>query len=685
MKKEKSEIPLFIKKYPLIFKRYKPLKKIGKGAFSEIYSGINIYTNEKVAIKIEKRNSMIKYLEAECYTLFSLNNIGIPKVLSFGHNAEYDILIMPLLGKSLLDIFISKNSNYEFKDICLIGIQIIERIQWVHSCKIVHRDIKPENFLIGLSDPHILYLIDFGLSKKYQSTKTGRHIKITDLKKFIGSIIFSSVNSLRLREQSRRDDLESIGYMLIYLMRGNLPWQQVKVDNKKDNYLKVAQMKNDIRPEKLCENLPIEFAHYLRYVKNLKFEEEPNYQYLRNLFVQMMRKQGFEETNCFFSWVNLNNINIRYIKRQINLSKKSCSRSRVINKIRKTLENSEKSRSENKNDYNLSDCCGKKNNKYIHEKNSNKFNINKKVKNYLNNEYFNQEKYNLTTDINTIGNNNSLEKINLTNNKSLTNNNIKNLNDGSNHNMIKINNQYLNTPLAYSGLELNNLHNRLLGENDKIIKQNIKYNNLKGINNNHFTKIIPLRTNNSNNTHKRISSINNLYNKKELLINNTTVNNNTINNNSLINKKKNIIIINNNIYPNNVLPYNNTLENIEYKQKNFNNKINNIEAPRMKKINDKNNIRKLRLFNLITHKNKNKDKLFQEKTEIQNNNEDLIKEINKFNRRYNNQLILEKKNIKRINIPHINHLIRSSDNKKPNIKRIKKHKYNSPNNYCNVF
>ena len=111
MKKEKSEIPLFIKKYPLIFKRYKPLKKIGKGAFSEIYSGINIYTNEKVAIKIENRNKLNRYLQSESFILYSLKNIGIPKVLSFGHNAEYDILIMPLLGKSLLDIFISKNSN----------------------------------------------------------------------------------------------------------------------------------------------------------------------------------------------------------------------------------------------------------------------------------------------------------------------------------------------------------------------------------------------------------------------------------------------------------------------------------------------------------------------------------------------------------------------------------------------
>ena len=276
----------FLKKYPLIFKKYHPLTKISNGAFSEIYSGTNIINKEKVAIKIEKRNIKNKYLESECYTLFTLRSMGIPRVLSFGHNKDYDILVMPLLGKSLLEIFTSKNLNYEFKDICLIAIQIIDRIQWVHSRKIIHRDIKPDNLLIGLNDPHLIYLIDFGLSEKFQSTKTGKHIKISQLKTFTGSVNFASSNALRLLQQSRRDDLESIGYMLIYLMKGSLPWQNIKIDNKKENYFKVAQVKAYIRPEILCKDLPKEFVEYLRYVKKLKFEEEPNYAYLRHLFVK---------------------------------------------------------------------------------------------------------------------------------------------------------------------------------------------------------------------------------------------------------------------------------------------------------------------------------------------------------------------------------------------------------------
>ena len=146
----------FINKYPIIFKKFRVLNHLSKGAFSDIYSGINLITKEKVAIKVEERFKVEKYLETECYFIFSLRNLGIPKIISFGHNKEYDILVMPLLGKSLHEMQKNKNYNFEFKDICLIAIQVIERIQWVHSQKIIHRDIKPDNFLIGLNDPNIL-------------------------------------------------------------------------------------------------------------------------------------------------------------------------------------------------------------------------------------------------------------------------------------------------------------------------------------------------------------------------------------------------------------------------------------------------------------------------------------------------------------------------------------------------
>ena len=600
-KKNQKKISSFQKKYPLIFKKYHTLSKIANGAFSEIYSGTNIINKEKVAIKIEKRNLKDKYLESECFTLFTLRSIGIPKVLSFGHNKDYDILVMPLLGKSLLDIFNAKNLNYEFKDICLIAIQIIDRIQWVHSRKIIHRDIKPDNILIGLKDPHLIYLIDFGLSEKFQSTKTGKHIKISQLKTFIGSVNFCSSNATRLLQQSRRDDLESIGYMLVYLMKGSLPWQNVKIDNKKENYFKVAQLKKLINPEILCKDLPKEFAQYLRYVKNLKFEEEPNYAYLRNLFVKMMEKQGLEEGRCFFSWVNLNDMNIKYIRREINLSKRSSSRKRVINKIRKTLENSRMNHSENKKDKDdfLRENCNFDFNRDRDNFCDNYNKYNKKANNNcVNIKFFNKNNHNL--NLNTL---NTIEKSNIKENNNKTN--------------FNYNYKYIvSSPLAYNyerynGKGINyNLYSNI---NDNIKNNNIKNNlnlnystNLKNVrnskeniyNNNKIIKINPyknknktnLMTNNYNHNHKRVSSIN-IQKQKELLMNSQIINN-TLHNKSSNYKKNNIIIINNN---NNV--YNkNDLFNINNNTIDINNKKNYLLKQNNRKIYDR-NMRKFKLFN----------------------------------------------------------------------------------------
>ena len=690
----------FIKKYPIIFKKYRPIRRLSSGVFSEIYSGINIHNNEKVAIKIEKRNIKDKYLESECYTLFSLRNIGIPKVLSFGHNKEYDILVMPLLGKSLLDIFKSKNLNYEFKDICLIAIQIMDRIQWVHSRKIIHRDIKPDNFLIGLNDPHILYLIDFGLSKKFQSTKTGKHIKISELKKFTGSIIFASSNSLKLLEQSRRDDLESIGYMLIYLMKGSLPWQKIKVDNKKASYFKIGQLKNSLTPEKLCQDLPKEFAEYLRYVKNLKFEEIPNYEYLRNLFVQMMSNQGFEEGKCFFSWVNLNNMNIRYITREINLSKRSCSRKRVINKIRKTLENSRKSCSENKND----DCLSQSYNFNKDNLNEN-FNKFKNIKNQENKKYINQKKFNLFSDLNIISKsciqqNNPEINYNKINNKT---NIIYNPNNILNFSC----NQIFTSPLAYKCQDKKNKNfifsEKNVNNNINRINNNYYYNNLKNalnsqenIYNNNYIKINPYKNrttsikNNNNNYHKRVSSIYDLNREEDILINSQLINNSLNNNNNKSSnyiKKNNIIFINNNIFPNNSLYYNKTIEknNQNYIIKQKNNLLNNIKIPKNKKIYNR-NARKFKLFNIFNSTGKKQNITSPNNININQDNNDLIKEINMFNKRYNNENILRHEHgINKIKIHKISQLTRSPINQKELNKIIKK-KYKSPNNAnCGIF
>ena len=695
MDNKKNKTSQFIKKYPLIFKKYSVSKKITTGAFSEIYSGINIINKEKVAIKIEKRNLMNKYLESECYTLFSLNNIGIPKVLSFGHNKEYNILVMPLLGKSLLDIFISNNSNYEFKDICLIGIQVIERIQWVHSRSIIHRDIKPDNFLIGLNDPYLIYLIDFGLSKKYKSTKTGKHIQISELKKFTGSIMFASANSLKLLEQSRRDDLESIGYMIIYLMQGNLPWQKIRVVNKKESYLKVARIKRYFTPEKLCKDLPKEITEYMRYVKNLKFEEEPNYAYLRNLFVQMMEKQGFEGGTYFFSWVNLNNMNISTIQRQINLSKKSSSRKRIIIKMRKTLEN----HSEKKINNILTESYNYNKDNLV--ENYNKFNINKKVRNFEEKKIINQKKINNIPELNTFGRVITAEGNPGLIYKKIDNNKKAIINTDSNNDIIKINNNYLvSSTLTYNQEENQENNNIIYTENNINKVNNYKYNNMNNLvnlqqnkyNANNFIKINPYNNRATqvinNNNHKRISSIN-FDRHKEIFLNKGTINN--ISNSLKNNKKKKMIIINNNIFPYNSLYYNNTISNNKpnfITQQNNLNTINNIKAQNNRLIHNR-YLRKFKLMNIFNKKITNKNITFQKNNNenIIRDNEDLIKEINDFNKRYNNEQIMNYGNkLKQIKINKRSQLIKSSDYTKNNIKKKEHTKFKSPTNKnCSIF
>jgi serine/threonine protein kinase len=384
MNEKRAENQDFQKLYPLIFKKYRTIKKIANGAFSEIYFGINISNKEKVAIKIENRNKLNRYLQSESFILYSLKNIGIPKVLSFGHNKEYDILIMPLLGKSLKELYFMANYNFNFKDVCLIAIQIMERIEWVHSHNIIHRDIKPENFLIGLTDPNILYIIDFGLSKKYRSSTTGKHIKCVELKRFTGNVKYASINALSLKEQSRKDDLESIGYMLIYLIKGSLPWQNIKVINKRESYYRISNFKKNINVDKMCENLPIEFIYYMKYVRNLGFEETPDYSYLKALFQIILKKQGLEVEKIYFSWVNENNI--KNLGKQVDLNKRSsCSRERIYKKIKKNLD-TQRSYSQNNPKFINNLTIHKENTEISSSKKGNEIKVTQtEINNYLNN------------------------------------------------------------------------------------------------------------------------------------------------------------------------------------------------------------------------------------------------------------------------------------------------------------
>ena len=295
-----------IEKDQIIFKKYKIESNLGKGSFGFVYSGENIKDKTKVAIKFESKNAKVHMLEKESYFLSLLKGVGIPEIKSYGYNKKYYILVQELLGENLMQLLRELNSvKLNLKDISMIAIQIIDRLEFVHSKNIVHRDIKPENFLLGYENKKLLYLIDFGISRKYRSSRTGKHIKYTLTGKLFGTLRFLSYNATRGLEQSRRDDLESVGYMLVFLSGKGLPWQGYSIHGPKakTNYQKILELKKKTEPENICRSLPKEFSEYINYCRRLYFEQTPDYEYLRNLFKKVLKK--FDTINDLnFSWLN---------------------------------------------------------------------------------------------------------------------------------------------------------------------------------------------------------------------------------------------------------------------------------------------------------------------------------------------------------------------------------------------
>ena len=221
-----------------------------------------------------------------------------------------NILIMELLGQSLENLFQSQNKSFSIKTACMLGIQIIDRLEYIHSRKIIHRDIKPDNFVMGRGlKSHIVYILDFGLAKKFWSSSHKSHIPFCRGKKLTGTARYASINALSGCEQSRRDDLESVGYIIMYFVRGSLPWQGLKINRKEDRYKKICEKKKETSAKELCNGFPNEFESFVSYTRNLKFTELPNYDYLRNLLKTVINKSGCT-IDFFYDWCK-SNPNIR--------------------------------------------------------------------------------------------------------------------------------------------------------------------------------------------------------------------------------------------------------------------------------------------------------------------------------------------------------------------------------------
>lgn len=286
--------------------KYRLIRKLGSGSFGDIYLGHNITNGEEVAVKLEStkaRHPQLLY-ESKLYKILQ-GGVGIPHIRMSGTEREYNVLVMDLLGPSLEDLFNFCSRRFTMKTVLMLADQMINRIEHMHNRNFIHRDIKPDNFLMGIGRHcNKVFIIDFGLAKKFYDTRTRKHIMYREDKNLTGTARYASINAHLGIEQSRRDDMESLGYVLMYFNRGSLPWQGLKANNKKQKYEKISEKKMSTNVEVLCKGFPSEFAMYLNYCRALRFEEKPDYTYLRQLFRVLFQTLN-HQFDYVFDWTML--------------------------------------------------------------------------------------------------------------------------------------------------------------------------------------------------------------------------------------------------------------------------------------------------------------------------------------------------------------------------------------------
>ncbi|KAF1885598.1 hypothetical protein Lal_00039443 [Lupinus albus] len=264
--------------------KYKIGRKIGSGSFGEIYIG------------------------------------GIPSLKWCGSDGDNNVLVIEILGPSLEDLFYYCGKKFSLKTVLMLADQMLTRIEYLHSKGFLHRDIKPDNFLMGLGKKaNQVYMIDFGLAKRYRDPCTNKHIPCRENKNLTGTVRYASCNTHSGIEQSRRDDLESLGYVLMYFLRGSLPWQGLQAATTDQKFDKICKKKLSTPSEILCKSFPVEFASYFHYCRSLSFDQRPDYGFLKCLFRDLFTREGYDSDNLL-DWTILKQQQMQQRKTQNQLN-----------------------------------------------------------------------------------------------------------------------------------------------------------------------------------------------------------------------------------------------------------------------------------------------------------------------------------------------------------------------------
>lgn len=296
---------------PLVLNRFRLGAPIGNGAFGQVFVAYDTHKQDReVAIKLEKSSSKHPQLRFEAKVYQALQGQGesapgVPKLIYYGQDGHYNVLVIERLGHSLEHLFRYCGHKFSLKTVLLLADQMLQRLETLHDNRVIHRDLKPDNFVFGLeSHANDLYLIDFGLSKCYVHPDTHVHIPFVTGKSLIGTPRYASVNNHRGIEQSRRDDLESLAYMLLYFLAGRLPWQateRAKSVAKKEQtpFQQIGEWKERIPEADICPGAPEELLILLKYSQALGFYERPRYQRLRKMLSDLFDARGYVRDNVF--------------------------------------------------------------------------------------------------------------------------------------------------------------------------------------------------------------------------------------------------------------------------------------------------------------------------------------------------------------------------------------------------